>query len=407
MSEQHLSSEREKPRLLVLASTFPRWSGDREPGFVYDLSSRLADHYEVHILAPHASGAKQEEKMNSCHVHRFQYAPECWQTLAYEGGILSRLKQNRWRILLILPFLLAEAFAIRRILRQYPFSAIHCHWIIPQALALRIATLGMRNPPPALCTSHGGDLFGLQGWAMKQVKRWALARCQGMTVVSQAMRPHAEALAPHLKPAVIPMGTDLENHFTPDPQTPRNKNHLLFVGRLVEKKGVEFLLEATARLVPNYPDLRLTIVGGGPLEAALKARAVQPDLNGHVEFLGAQPHKKLPELYRRASVSIVPSIVAEGGDQEGFGLVIVEAMGCGCPVVVSSLPAIRDIIGNQDLASQYPPGDIVALADAIDHVLTDPEAAQARARRALPHVRARFDWVPIGQAYGKTLEHIR
>nr|WP_255705802.1 MULTISPECIES: glycosyltransferase family 4 protein [unclassified Ectothiorhodospira] len=363
------------------------------------MTRRFTQRFEVHVLAPHASGAAKREEMAGLTIHRFQYAPERWQTLTYEGGILARLRQNRWRAALVPVFLVAEALAIRRLLKRHDFAAIHSHWIIPQTLALRLGTLGLTHTPPTLCISHGGDLFGLQGRVMRELKRWALHRCSAITVVSQAMVPEAKRLAPHMKPQVIPMGTCLSMQFTPDSDTAREPGMVLFVGRLVEKKGVKHLLEAAAQLLPQHPNLHLYVAGKGPDETALKERARQVDLAGHVTFLGGMPQARLPELYRRASVTIVPSVVAEGGDQEGFGLVIVEAMGCGCPVIVSDLPAIEDILSHEDMALRVPPGDVDALAKALDRTLNDPLAAGQRAEKALVHVRRRFGWESIGERY--------
>ncbi|MBK1692972.1 glycosyltransferase family 4 protein [Ectothiorhodospira mobilis] len=392
-----------RPRLLVLTSTFPRWQSDTEPAFVLALSQRLAQQFEVHVLAPHAPAAARREHLGGLTVHRFRYAPESWQTLTYEGGILARLKARPGRLALIPPFLLAEAWAIRRLLQRHRFTAIHSHWIIPQTLALRLAILGMRHPPHMVCTSHGGDLFGLQGRILRAVKRWALRRCTGLTVVSQAMVPEARALAPHLEPQIIPMGTDLATSFTPDPGIPRDASRILFVGRLVEKKGVRHLLDAVARLLPRYPQLHLELAGKGPDEPALRARAASPDLSGHVTFLGGVPHERLPDHYRRAAVTVVPSVVAEGGDQEGFGLVIVEAMGCGCPVIVSDLPAVRDIAPEDTLALRIPPGDVNALAGALEKTLKNPDQAQQRAQKALVHIRERFGWDEVSKRYGELL----
>lgn len=396
-----------RPRLLVLTSTFPRWADDTEPAFVLELTRRLADRFQVHVLAPHAPGAASLESLAGLTVHRFRYAPEGWQTLTYEGGILARLQARPGRLALVPLFLLAEAWAIRRLLRRHRFAAIHSHWIIPQTLALRLATLGMRNPPPAICTSHGGDLFGLQGRFLAAVKRWALRRCTGLTVVSRAMMPAARTLAPHLEPRIIPMGTDLRDTFTPAPQPPRDPHRILFVGRLVEKKGVHTLLNALARLLSRYPQLHLDLVGQGPDEAALRARSESPDLAGTVSFLGGIPHHRLPDHYRRAAVTIVPSVVAGGGDQEGFGLVLVEAMGCGCPVIVSNLPAIQDIAPDDTFALRAPPGDADALAQALEQTLQNPAQAQQRAEKALGHVRERFGWENVSKGYGVLLDRER
>ncbi len=84
----------EKPRLLVLTSTFPRWVGDREPRFVFDLSRRLAKDFEVQVVAPHAPGAAPQEVMDGMRVHRFRYFPEKLQSLAYNGGILEKIAKH-------------------------------------------------------------------------------------------------------------------------------------------------------------------------------------------------------------------------------------------------------------------------------------------------------------------------
>lgn len=390
----------ERPALLVLASTFPRWDGDHEPPFVLELSRRLAGEFEVHVLVPHALGAARQEKLHGVTVHRFRYAPQRWQTLTYEGGILSRLRQNRLRFGLVLPFLLAQAFAIRQLLTERRFAVVHSHWIIPQTLALRLATVGMRNTPPVLCTSHGGDLFGLQGRLLGWIKGWALRRCAAMTVVSRAMVPMASKLAPHLCPEVVPMGTDLAQTFTPHPAVAREPAVALFVGRLVEKKGASHLLEAVAKILPKHPTLQLWVVGKGPDEQRLKERASKADLAGHVRFLGGVFHAALPDFYRTAGLTVMPS------ESEGFGLVVVEAIGCECPLIASDLPALRDIVPGDDFAMLVPPGDIDALATALDRLLSDPAQSLVRAQHARQRVLAQFDWSVISAVYGKLLRQM-
>ena len=235
-----------KPRLLVLTTTFPRWVGDREPPFVFELSRRLTANYEVHVLAPHAAGAQREEVLDGLIVHRFRYAPLQLQQLAYEGGILARLRERRWRLLLVPCLLTSQWWALRRLLRQRHFDAIHAHWLIPQALVALLVPGAARCA--LLCTSHGGDLFGLRGPLFARLKRAILARCDGVTVVSTAMRDEVQRLLPGLEPDVIPMGTDLGGLFTPAPDVARAADTVLFAGRLVEKKGVRHLVDAVALL---------------------------------------------------------------------------------------------------------------------------------------------------------------
>lgn len=390
-----------RPRLLVLTTTFPRWAGDREPPFVFDLSRRLAGQFEVHVLAPHAAGAQRRETLDGVQVHRFRYAPQRLQQLAYDGGILARLRERPWRLLLVPCLLLAQAWALRRLLAQQRFDVIHAHWLIPQGLVAVLA--GATRRVPMLCTSHGGDLFGLRGALPSRLKRLVLARCRAVTVVSQAMREAVLALRPGQAVQVVPMGTDLTSRFTPPAQPARTPGGLLFAGRLVEKKGVRYLLDAVARLRAAGRAVTLTVAGDGPQRAALQAQARQLGIDDAVAFVGAVDHARLAQLFQTAAVAVVPSVVAADGDQEGFGLVIVEAMGCGCPVVASRLPAIDDIVIDGETALLAPPADAAALAATLGAVLDDPAGAERRALAARERALAHFDWHGVVDRYAALL----
>jgi len=393
-----------KPRLLVLTSTFPRWAGDREPPFVFELSRRLVGQFEVHVLAPHAPGARRQETLGGVQVHRFRYAPQRLQQLAYEGGILARLRERRWRLLLVPCLLMAQAWALRRLLARQRFDVIHAHWIIPQGLTAVLA--GAPPRVPMLCTSHGGDLFGLRGPLARRLKRLVLARSAAVTVVSQAMREAVLALRAGQVVEVVPMGTDLTGRFTLPERPVRVPGTLLFAGRLVEKKGVRYLLDAVARLRAQGRAVTLTIAGDGPQRAALQAQVQHLGLGGAVEFLGAVDHARLASLFQQAAVAVVPSVVAPGGDQEGFGLVIVEAMGCGCPVIASRLPAINDIAVDGETALLVPPADPAALASAIAQMLDDSTGAARRAAAARARVLERFDWESVSRRYADVLKQL-
>jgi glycosyltransferase involved in cell wall biosynthesis len=176
------------------------------------------------------------------------------------------------------------------------------------------------------------------------------------------------------------------------------------VGRLVEKKGVRHLLEAVSLLASDYPDLRVTIAGDGPLRRDLERRAAALGIADRVVFLGALPHAALPDLYRRATLAVFPFVVAADGDQEGFGLVVVEAMGCGCPVVAHDLPAVRDSVEPNVTGVLTPPADAAALAAAIARSLDDPSTRAQHAAVALAIARERFDWSSIAARYRRLFD---
>jgi len=391
------------PKLLVVASTYPRWRGDPEPGFVHALSRHLTDHFQVTVLCPHAPGAAPQEDLDGIRVIRYRYAPTALEQLVNGGGIVSNLRQRPWTLALVPTFLLGQWWAMRRELQRHGHHALHVHWIVPQGLAS--AFLPERLRPPMLVTSHGGDLFSLRGRMFHAIKRFVLLRAQAATVVSEAMVAPMRALAPHLPLSVSPMGVDLQRHFVPS-SAARARNELLFVGRLVEKKGLVHLLDALPAVLAHHPDTTLTVIGHGPERDARQAQVEALGLQAHVRFLGALPQESLPAHYQRATALVAPFVQARNGDQEGLGLVTVEALGCGCPVVTTDVPAVQDAFPAGPPRYLAPQRDAAALASVLVALLDAPEVAEAWAHSQRPALLARFDHAQVAANYARQLQAI-
>ena len=105
------------------------------------------------------------------------------------------------------------------------------------------------------------------------------------------------------------------------------------------KKGVAFLIEAVAILAERYPALMLNIIGDEPLRESLESLPIELSVQDKVHFIGSVLNEEVPDFLRATRISVMPSVVASSGDQEGLGLVAVEALGCGCAVVAFDLPA--------------------------------------------------------------------
>ena len=396
----------ERPRVLVLTSTFPRWKKDVEPPFVFELCQRLSDRFRITVLAPHTSGAKSMERMNGMWVIRFHYFVRNLQLLAYSGGILPNLKQHPWRGILVPFFLASEMRALARLLKSERPDLIHAHWLLPQGLVAALVLRVSRSSVPLLCTSHGGDMYGLRGRFFDGTRRFVLKQSTGLTVVSRAMRDEALSKGAREKATqVIPMGVDLKETFTPF-EASRRVMQLLFVGRLVEKKGLSYLLKAMPSILRSHPGAKLTIVGSGPEETSLRGEAATLGLADQVDFAGPIENSRLPSLYREAEIVVFPSSVAQGGDQEGFGLVLVEALGCECAVVATDLPAVRDIIIHGTTGLLVPEKNVEMLARAIIALLGDSELRTALGREGRRFVVARYDWTVIADRYGRFIEEL-
>ena len=390
-----------KPVLLVLASTYPRWRGDHEPGFVHELSRRLGERFQVIVLCPHAPGADRREWLDGVEVIRFRYAPSRLETLVNDGGIAVNLRRSKWKALLVPLFLVAQLAVLVSVLARRRVDAIHAHWIIPQGLLACVAKVLTRSRAPLLVTSHGADVFALQGRLFDIARRFVLRRVNAATVVSGALLRAVTSQATGVGVVeVIPMGVDLQERFTASSLVERDASLILFVGRLVEKKGVIHLIRAMSAIHRMRPGTRLEIVGFGPEELALKVVVRELGLQGAVTFTGPAAPDTLPAAYRRAGVFVAPFVEAAAGDQEGLGLVVVEALGCGCPVVVGNVRAVADTLGPYFDAVAVDATDEEGLAHRIIAVIAaGPVAQQALAASVID----RFDWRVIANRYSALL----
>lgn len=386
-------------KVLVVTSTYPRWNGDNEPAFVHELCRRLIVRgFKVDVLAPRAPGVQTTEILDGVNVTRYPYFLKRWESLAYDGGIMPKLRQRPARLTLVPFFLLGQVLAVRRELSRGNYDVVHAHWIVPQGLCVAIAN-PKRWGTRMLTTAHGSDVQGLKGRLFDRVRRFVVAKSDQVTTVSRSLGADLQAYSAAARPAitVASMGIDDEARFTPDPGTVRVDNRVLYVGRLVADKGVAELIKAIALLRERGRDVHLRVAGDGPDRQALASLASDSGIPDHVRFLGALPQEELPDLYRRATLVAVPSF------REGLGLTAIEAMACGCPVVASDIPSLREIISDGRTGLLAKPGDTNDLARAVEAVLDDESLRESLASNARSIVSQKFGWSSAVSRYEQLL----
>lgn len=388
-----------KPRLLVLASTYPRWAGDHEPGFVHELSKRLVDRYAVTVLCPSSAGAATEEILEQVEVIRFRYAPRRMESLVNNGGITTNLRRNRWKCVLVPSFIASFMLAMAKAILRLRPQIVHAHWVIPQGAIAALLLLVFGKSAKFVVTSHGADLYAWRRPPFNWIKRFAFSRAHEVAVVSRAMVREATALGVSSdRIHIAPMGVDLSERFTPGEAANRKKDELIFVGRFVEKKGLRYLLEAMPAVLKAFPAAHLTVVGFGPEEELRVEQANRLGLGDAVTFHGAASQKELPDLYRKANVFVAPFVQAADGDQEGLGLVLLEAIGCGCKVVTTGIPAVRDVF-DEDVPGGYAePGSGDSLAECIINTIATGVDLVGDSS-GIARLKERFDWSAVAEFY--------
>lgn len=361
--------DRALPRLLVLASTLPARPGDGTPGFVDDLARAESSAFRTRVLAPMVPDGQAVEERDGVEVRRYRFFPRRWEDLA-DGAILENLRDRPSRWLQVPPFFVAGTLAVRRTMREVRPDVVHVHWIIPQGLM----ALAAAREVPWLVTTLGGDLYALTAGPLGWLKSMVVRRASAVTVMNAEMRDLVIGMGvPPERVEVLPMGVDLDRLEAAaggGAEGGRVAGRLVFVGRLVEKKGLEVLLRALHEL-PADLDWSLEVVGDGPLRAALEAQARA--LAGRVTFSGQQSAAALAGTLRRAEVAVFPSVRARSGDQDGLPVAMLEAMAAGTAVVASDLPGLADAVrGEEPAGLLVQPGDPSALAAALRGVLADP-----------------------------------
>jgi colanic acid/amylovoran biosynthesis glycosyltransferase len=361
-------------RLLVVASTFPGRPGDGTPAFVKDLSLRLAPLFDTVVLVPRVPGADRVEQVGDVRVERFAYFPRRWEDLAH-GAIIENLRANPLRWLQVLPFVVSEALHLRRLVRQHRPDVLHIHWVVPQGVAALLAARRV----PWVVTTLGGDVYALRDPVSARLKRAVLRRAEAVTTMNDDMRRRlVDSGAREVTTFVQSLGADIAGLRSMVRQDTRHvTGRLLFVGRLVEKKGLTVLIDALRRL-PADLDWSLEVVGDGPLESSLRAQAEGLP----VVFSGPLAREDLANAYERSAAVIVPSVPASSGDQDGLPTVLLEAMGSGRAVVASDLPGINEAVSDGETGLLVPPDDPDGLAKGLTVVLTDDELRQRLATAA-------------------------
>ncbi|MCX7629484.1 MAG: glycosyltransferase family 4 protein [Geminicoccaceae bacterium] len=407
----------------------PIAAGPRQRGSVAivlaGLAHALAPRHEVTVIAPRAPDqAEREITEEGLRIRRLSAGSRnLHRALDLLSGLLPGAE----------PHLLAPSYhagyqrAVLRALAEDPPDLVHVMVLGP--LVERLA----RALPAVPRVLHLHDDFLLHFDRARARRR--LAAASAVVVPSPWLARAFAAAFPEAatKIRALPNGVDLDR-FRPDPKpAPRGGERLLFVGRLSPEKGVHVAVEAFARLAPHRPGLRLELVGEpGLLPYAYLARAprsealaaalafygrdpltrfwrelvargsgyreavlapLPPEIRARIGLSGSLAHDRLPELYRSADLLLAPSVC-----QESFCLPVAEALASGLPVVASRCGGPTDLLGARDGSEEaevglvVPKGDAVALANAIETLLADPERRRRMGEAGRRRAEAELAW---------------
>ena len=343
----------------IITTSFPRWKQDYVGSFVYEAALAIQRKgFEIKVITIHSPGTPRYETWDGIEIFRTKYLPDSWELLKSEGGGLPEVwKHNRKARIQIIPFMIAFLFDV--LIHTRDCDLLHANWTLSGAIAFINYLLFKK---PYLVTIQGSDIYkAVKLPFVTTISRIALLKAKKVLVLSKALAAQVNLIGvPYSSIKIIPNGVDT-NRFTPLPYEKR-ENFILFVGSLIERKGIHHLIKAFTNISHIFPEMKLIITGEGVQRPECEELVQSLGITESVIFSGAQSQEQVAESMRKAKIFVLPSI------EEGLGVVLLEALSSGTPIVASNVGGISDVVTDR-VGILVPPGDAGQLEGAILSVL--------------------------------------
>lgn len=404
-------------RLLVVTSTLPATVDDPVPGFVKDQAiwlKRAHSGLAIDILAPHTplSPTAKLTIHEAYTEHRFHYFwPRRWELVAGHGT-MSALAKYRLLYLQVPLLFIGQFFALWRLTRRLKPNLLYAHWFTPQAIVA--AVVSKLTGVPLVFTTHASDIIVLKKMpGFRLIVRLVCRRAVGYTAVSQqtadkliyfAKARTADAIRAKLR--IIPMGANPlpPAHRTAIDRTKRKfgltaPKQVLFIGRLVPRKGVEYLLEAFAKIADIHKDAQLIIAGDGPSKASLEALTKRLDLSTkQVIFPGFISGETKDSLLHLSDIVCLPSINI-GDQSEGMPVAFMEGLEAGKTIVASDVTGAQEYLIDGRDGFLFRQKDTAELATKLKLALGLNGAAKVKLSQAAKKLGGRFEWQRVAKEH--------
>jgi glycosyltransferase involved in cell wall biosynthesis len=394
--------------IVMVATSYPRFQGDTVGTFMEPIAHGIAARgHAVHMVLPWHPRVQRPAREGGVHFHFFRYAPHpALNVFGYAGGLREdvALRGSAW---LAAPLALLSGWRLaRRVAREHGATIMHGHWVVPGGVMASYAAGDL----PLVISLHGSDVYVAErNPLIGRIASQVFFHASRVTACSADLRDRAVALGARAERSeVIPYGVDTRR-FAPSPEARASVrqamglsegDELVFaVGRLVRKKGFEFLIDATAQLAAVRPRLVTVLAGAGDLDEELRARARDRGVADRVRFPGLLSHDDVAGYLAAADVVAVPSVHDDAGNVDGLPNVVMEALASGTPVVATPAGGIGAVMEDRRTGRLVPERDVRALATAVGELLERPDEARALGAAARTMVQRDYGWDRVAHRF--------
>jgi glycosyltransferase involved in cell wall biosynthesis len=397
--------------VVMVTTSYPRFPGDGVGSFMEPIAKGLAARgHEIHLVAPWHPAIRRPKVDGGVVFHFFKYAPvPSLNVFGYAEGLHAdtKLRPSTW---MVAPLALAAGwFKAWRVATKKNATVMHGHWVVPGGMIAAMAASRL----PLVVSLHGSDVFVAERHAIaKSAARLAFDRASWITAPSDDLCERAARIgADPARLETLPYGVDT-TRFEPNPATRDRVRQALGIGqgqlvvssgRLVRKKGFEYLIDAVRRLATDRPEIQLVIAGGGDLHDELSALAARA-APARITLAGNKTQDEVGQLLNAADVAVVPSVRDDEGNVDGLPNFALEALASGTPVVATRAGGLPQAIDDGVSGLLVPERDPAALAAAIRTVLDDPSNARSLGQQAREKIAAHFGWARVAERFEAAYE---
>lgn len=394
-------------RIAVITSSYPRFEGDGTAPFVRSLSEAMIDQgHQLEVVAPYDVNVNNVDK-SKVNVTRFKYIfPYRYHVLGHARSLEDDGKLRPLVFILLPLYLFFGAAQLIKVICKQKSEIIHAHWLLPSGLiALCVSKI---KRIPYIVSMHGSDVYvSEKNRIFSIIAKAVLENAAGVSACSLDLKNREEAISNVKNIKIITGGAD-PRIFRPDIDKrlirkslslPSEKVIVCSIGRMVSKKGFNILIQAFAAIVNKNHNSFLFVGGDGPLRNKLISQANELGISKQVLLPGNINWELLPRYLAASDIFVLPSIIDKYGNVDGLPTILLEAMACGLPCVVSDIGGVRLVIGHGRNGLIVTPGSIHELESSIDSLINDKDQRERFGLMAHSDATNNFSWNSISKQF--------
>lgn len=399
-------------KILMVTSSYPKYEGDVTAPFIESIAASIAARgNEVHVLAPYHPDLKRAGVEKGVHLHFFKYAPLRHLNIWGYAEALEADVRVKGAIFPLTPVVFASSlWSLLRLTRETKFDIMHAHWVIPNG---PVATLIAKvRRLPLIVSMHGSDVFvAEQSGLIAGVARWVYRAASAITAPSDDLRLRAIRLgASSNRCHLVPYGVDPSKFTRIEGAGPLLRKELgisqdtpviFAVGRMVYKKGFEYLIRAVPAILREHPDAKVVLAGGGDLQGKLVSLVNQLGVGDSVIMPGWISRDKLPLYFSGCDLFVLPSVVDQQGNVDGLPNTLLEAMASARPVVATNVAGIPLAVKDGENGLVVPEKQPGELSAAINLLLRAPDLRQQYGEASRRRVEDDLNWDTTARTFEK------